>query len=155
MTNGSIRQNLSAILPGNWSVMHFICLKKNPEDISRWMFSKERYPVHVPIGFQALCVYTTGELLSETIVATWAVRSKMVANPFSLHSNLLSIKNSHAHVLAHAAHLPAQCVQVNWTGVLLHKGKGRIPSVKNWAVSPPCVHQHPAGCRPRLKKPHS
>lgn len=54
----------------------------------------------------------------------------MVANPFSLHSNLLSIKNSHAHVLAHAAHLPAQCVQVNWTGVLLHRGKGRTPLLK-------------------------
>lgn len=34
------------------------------------------------------------------------------------------------HILAHAAHLHAQCEQVNCTGVLLHRGMGRIPVLK-------------------------
>lgn len=148
MTNASIRQNLSAILPGNWNVMHFICFKKflktYPDECTATL-----YLVHMPIGFQALCVYTTGELLSETIVATWAMRSKMVATPFSLHSNLLSVKNSHAHS---GMCSPSSCTiragELDWCAFA--QGNRQNPLVKNWAVSPPCVHQHPAECGPRL-----
>lgn len=146
MTNASIRQNLSAILPENWSVMHFIYFKKISWRHIQMNVELGKCLVRVPTGFQALCVHATGELLSGTIVATWVNEEENGGKHIFLTLQFVFCHDSHARS---GTCSPSSCTmcQVTCTGVLLHR---QSPLVKTWAVSPPLVHQHPAGCRPRL-----
>lgn len=76
MTNAGIKQNLSAILPGNWSVMQCIYLRKKVRGThpDKYTAREGRYLVHMPVAcFQAPSVRAAGELLSETTTATRAV----------------------------------------------------------------------------------